>query len=346
MDDEENGTAVKSRKTGAAAGGGAVRKVKQASFLDARDYRLLYELDVDCRQPLTKLAAKLGISKQRVAYRMARLEENAIILGYRTMIDSSRLGFLQIRVYVRLRRANEAVTRKILDFLKAQKKVWALVRITGPSDFVFVVGIKRPVEFHALWRQVEDKFKQYIAGAKISIYSPVYHFAKAYLIGITDETRPRVIGGEPVEVDELDLKILDLISANARLSAVEIASKTGVDPQTVSSRIRKLQDTGVIQGYRASIDVDKLGFEFYKVDFALASTVDREKIREYCHLNSNIYQVNETIGGADLEVELHVRSLKELLEKIEGLKNAFPNTIESFEQYRLWGEEKMVYFPE
>ncbi len=314
--------------------------------LDSRDYRLLYELDVDCRQSLTQLAAKLGVSKQRAAYRLARLEAAGVVKGYSTLIDPSRLGFLQFRTYVRLRRADEAVLSKIIDFLKAQNRVWGIVRMSGPADVVFATGVRKPSEYHAFWDSVEREFKPWIASARVSVYSPVYHFSKAYLVGAREEGKVRIIGGEPVEVDETDLKVLEAISQNARASAVEIAGRAGADPQTVVNRLRKLEANGVIQGYRALIDVERLGFEFYKVDFSLASTVDKEKIRDYCRVEPNAYQVNDTIGGADLEVEFHVRNLRELLAKIEGLRKAFPGVIECFEYYRLLSEEKMTFFPE
>lgn len=311
-----------------------------------RDYRLLYELDLDARQPISRLGTKLGMSKQLVAYRISRLEEKGIILGYSTLIDSVRLGFTQLRTYVKLRRADEAKTREILDFLKAQRIVWAIVRMTGPSDIALGIGIKRHAEYHEFWSALEDKFKPWISGARVSIYSPIYHFSKAYLTGAKDETQPRVIGGNPVEVNELDLKILKILAHNARAEAVKIGKEAGADAETVAYRMKQLRDKGVIQGYRALIDVEKLGYEFYKVDFALTSTVDREKIREYCRQEPNIYQLNDIIGGADLEVEFHVKNLRELLQKIEEMKKAFPGVIEAFEQYRLFEEEKMTFMPE
>ncbi len=314
--------------------------------LDARDYRLLYELDLDARQPVSRLAAKLGMSKQRVSYRIARLEEKQIILGYSTLIDAARLGYTQLRTYVKLRRAGEAKTREIIDFLKARKIVWAIVRMTGPADIALGIGIRQHSEYHEFWSALEDKFKPWISGSRVSIYSPVYHFSKAYLTGARDETQPRVIGGEKVDVNELDLKILQVLARNARAEAVKIGKEAGADAETVAYRVKQLREKGVIQGYRALIDVEKLGYEFYKVDFALASAVDREKMREYCRQEPNIYQLNDTIGGADLEVEFHVKNLRELLMKIEDVKKAFPGAIESFEQYRLSAEEKMTFMPE
>lgn len=311
-----------------------------------RDRRLLYELDLDCRQPISRLASKLGMSKQLVSYRMSRLEEKGVIKGYSTMIDPDRLGFLQLRSYVRLRRADEAKTKEIMDFLKAEKRVWAVARMAGPADIVVVSGVRKTPEYRALWKSLEDKFKQWIASSKVSIYSPIYHFSGAYLVDARDESQPRVFGGAVVEVDDTDLKILKILSQNARAEAVKIAKEARIDAETVSERIKKLREKGVIQGYRAIIDTGRLGYEFYKADFTLTNTLDWEKMREYCRQEPSIYQLNEAIGGADLEVEFHVKSISELLSKIEGMKKAFPGVIENFDQYRFLNIEKLTYFPE
>ncbi|MEM0475514.1 MAG: Lrp/AsnC family transcriptional regulator [Candidatus Norongarragalinales archaeon] len=315
--------------------------------LDSRDYKLLYELDVDCRQSLARLATKIGVSKQRAAYRLKRLEAAGVVKGYCALIDSSRLGFLQLRTYISLRRADELVVRRMISFLKAEKAVTAIVRLAGPADLALGLSVRKHGDYHAFWRAFESEFKEFIAESRVAIYSPVYHFSKAYLVGSRGSEAPRVIGGDAVvEVDETDLRVLRAISRNSRLEAVKIAEEAGVSAEIVANRLKALREKGVIQGYRALIDVEKLGYEFYKVDFSLSRALDRVKVREYFQQDANAYQVNETIGGADVEVEFHVRNLQELLAKIEAFRKAFPSAVESFEHYRLLSEEKMTFFPE
>ena len=53
----------------------------------------------------------------------------------------------------------------------------------------------------------------------------------------------------PTSLDELDVKILRLLSADARKSYRDIAKATDASISTVSSRVRKLEDLGVIIGY-------------------------------------------------------------------------------------------------
>ena len=61
--------------------------------LDAIDKQIIFELDRNARIPETKLAKKVNRSKESVRYRIKKLQEEKILLGYRTWFDPSKLGF-------------------------------------------------------------------------------------------------------------------------------------------------------------------------------------------------------------------------------------------------------------
>lgn len=54
-------------------------------------------------------------------------------------------------------------------------------------------------------------------------------------------------------LDELDRRILGVLADDARLSARAIGRRLGVAAGTVSARVRQLEESGVIRGYRADI---------------------------------------------------------------------------------------------
>jgi Lrp/AsnC family leucine-responsive transcriptional regulator len=60
-------------------------------------------------------------------------------------------------------------------------------------------------------------------------------------------------------IDATDLKILNILQANARTSNAQIARDLGMAPSAILERIRKLEERGVIQGYEARIDPEALG---------------------------------------------------------------------------------------
>jgi len=61
-------------------------------------------------------------------------------------------------------------------------------------------------------------------------------------------------------VDEADLRILDALIDNARVSLAELARLVGLSPPSVSERVKRLEEAGVIEGYTARINPKALGY--------------------------------------------------------------------------------------
>ena len=62
-----------------------------------------------------------------------------------------------------------------------------------------------------------------------------------------------------MELDDIDQRILDLLSADARISIAELARRVSLSKTPVQARMRRLEESGVILGYRAQLDPVRLG---------------------------------------------------------------------------------------
>lgn len=60
-------------------------------------------------------------------------------------------------------------------------------------------------------------------------------------------------------LDRVDMRILDLLQRDGRLTNLEIADKVNLSPSPVLRRVRRLEDSGVIARYVALLDPAKLG---------------------------------------------------------------------------------------
>ena len=321
-------------------------KRKTVLKLDKRDRQLLYFLDLNGRASFSELAKKTAMSKQLVKYRIDRLEKEGFIKGYYAMIDTSKLGYITFRTYLKFRNLTPKNKEEIINYLKNQDEIWAVVLIVGKWDVALGISVKDIYHFYDIWESFLKKYINKIKDYKISIYSPIYHFSKAYLTEQQDNSKIRILGGRTAEeVDEKDIKILKLISKNARMPLISIANELKMSAEVVNYRIKQLEKKEIIQGYRAMIDIDKLGYEFYKVEIRLSRYDNFNSILEFCHRHPNIYQIDKTIGGETLEVEFHVRSLKEMLNIIEEFEKTFPEIIENFDYLTVLSEEKTTYMP-
>lgn len=63
----------------------------------------------------------------------------------------------------------------------------------------------------------------------------------------------------PVELDRFDRKIIDILAADGRISITALARQVGLSKTPVQARLKRLEETGVIRGYRALLDPIRLG---------------------------------------------------------------------------------------
>jgi len=322
-------------------------KRKKELALDKKDRDLLYLLDVDGRLTYSQLAKRTKMSKQLVKYRIERLEKGGFIKGYFPMIDTSKLGYTTFRLYLKFRNITPTRKEEIIEYLKKQKSIWVVVLISGKWDIALGISVKDIYGYYEIWEEILKNYLSNITDYKVSIYSPIYHYTKAYLVEKEDESKIRILGGnEKTSFDELDIKILKKLSKNARTSLVDISNELKQSAELISFRIRQLEKKGIIQGYRAMIDVEKFGYEFYKAEIRLSSYENINQILSFCHRHPNIYQTDKTIGGETIEIEFHVKSLKEMLAIIGKLEKHFPKTIDWFDYITVLSEEKTTYMPE
>jgi len=78
-------------------------------------------------------------------------------------------------------------------------------------------------------------------------------------------------------LDGTDVKILRILLSDARFSSRQIAKKTGVSVGTVLSRMKKMEQTGIIKEYSAIVDHEKLGYELTVI---IEMTISKGRLSE------------------------------------------------------------------
>ena len=61
-------------------------------------------------------------------------------------------------------------------------------------------------------------------------------------------------------LDATGWQILEALQEDARISFTELGRRVGMSPPAVAERVRRLEEAGIITGYRAEIDLEKAGF--------------------------------------------------------------------------------------
>jgi Lrp/AsnC family leucine-responsive transcriptional regulator len=129
--------------------------VNQRSALDETDLQILRELQQEGRLTLAELGRRVGLSAPAVTERLARLERDQVILGYRARINPRALGYA-LTVVIRIRPAPREL-HQVAELARATPEVVDCRRVTGEDCYVMTAHV-RSVEH---LEEVIDRFAIY-----------------------------------------------------------------------------------------------------------------------------------------------------------------------------------------
>lgn len=120
-------------------------------------------------------------------------------------------------------------------------------------------------------------------------------------------------------LDRLDAALLGELTRNPRAGIVDLSAKLGVARNTVQSRIRKLEESGAVTGYRPVVDLPKLGVPLQA--FIGAELVQAQMGHVIAQLGRfpEVLEVHATTGREDLLIRMAAQSQEDLLLVLERL---------------------------
>jgi Lrp/AsnC family leucine-responsive transcriptional regulator len=115
-----------------------------------------------------------------------------------------------------------------------------------------------------------------------------------------------------MQIDELNKKILKCLQTNARLSNAEIGRQVGISSPAVSERIKKMEDLGVIEGYKTVVSPFEIGYQL-KAIVTLRAFMGKlkpflEKVKTFDEV-VNCYRIT---GDENIVMEVVLKNQKHL----------------------------------
>ena len=122
-----------------------------------------------------------------------------------------------------------------------------------------------------------------------------------------------------MEIDNLNWKILKCLQQNARQSNAEIGRQVGVTSPAVSERIKKMEDLGVIQGYKTLVSPFDIGYQL-KAIITMRAFMGKlkpfmDKVKTYDEI-VNCYRIT---GDENFVMEVVFKNQKHLEQFIDQL---------------------------
>ena len=113
-------------------------------------------------------------------------------------------------------------------------------------------------------------------------------------------------------MDATDQRILNLLQTDARMTLREIGEQVNLTPPSVSERIHKLEDEGIIGGYRIAIDRAKLGYSVSGYILASPEPAKYAAFCAFCEKHPAITEHHHLIGNYNALLRFSTRDTDEL----------------------------------
>ncbi|MBS3078589.1 AsnC family transcriptional regulator [Candidatus Pacearchaeota archaeon] len=319
--------------------------------IDLKDKRILAELDMNARIPITSLAKKVGLSRQAVEYRIRRLQKENVIFNSLTIFDTAVVGFNWYRVILRFQHISKNQKEEFIEYLKNNKYTFWVGEVGGNWDLIINFICKDNFEFNEIFEKISQKYGSFIKDYEILIYINVFDLQRNYILDKKEKRKEifhKMKFNSEIKLDCLDRGIIKMIKTNALISNFDISKKLNVSPNTIKNRICSMVNSGLLLGFRTLINPIIFGYRSHLLFFSI-NHIDVKKEEEfYSYLKSipNITYLVKHIGRWRIGMEVETKSDEEFHEIFTQIRGKFSEIITDFESFPLYRDHKIDYFPE
>jgi Lrp/AsnC family leucine-responsive transcriptional regulator len=113
-------------------------------------------------------------------------------------------------------------------------------------------------------------------------------------------------------IDDIARKLLEELQKNARASYAELGRLVGLSPSATAERLRRLEDAGIIRGYRADIDPASLGLGLTALVRMTADGVQYQYLMNFLENCEQVRECYHVTGGDALMMKVLASSIEQL----------------------------------
>ncbi|MDP3882222.1 MAG: winged helix-turn-helix transcriptional regulator [Nanoarchaeota archaeon] len=294
--------------------------------MDEKDKKILAELLINSRIPLIALAKKVGVSREVATYRLQRLVKEGIITHFHAIINYKSINFRRYGAFLQLKNISPEKEREFFDYLTKHEFVTYAGPAVGRWSITFDIIAQNREHLELIIGDIIDRFSDKLENHIVMQNASEQEFYPAKVLGHSGKSSlglPFKINS--IKLDEEDKKILRLLSENSRSEYKELAEQLNLSANAIKYRIKNLEKLGVIEGYTISLDIHKLGYEFYNIQIKLSSQDSRNlnSMKQFLRQSKKVIYFYHYLGNEnwDFDTGVIVKNSLDLRDLILELRN-------------------------
>ena len=128
------------------------------------------------------------------------------------------------------------------------------------------------------------------------------------------------------KIDRINLKILHHLQENSRESFASIGRAVGLTPPAVAERVKKMEDHGILEGYRARVNHFKMGYQLRAIVTIKAFMGKLKPFLQKVRTMNEVVNCYRITGNENIIMEVVLRDqlhLEEFIDKLIDLMNCY-----------------------
>ncbi len=135
-----------------------LEKIVEIEKIDKTDIKLLSALYSNARASTVALSKMTNLTPDAIQYRIKRLMEKQLILGYTAWFDAKKLGFIYYKVLIGFRSITKEKEKQFLEFCTENDSIIFLNKTIGSWDIELDIIVRDNSELHDFMREIKTNF--------------------------------------------------------------------------------------------------------------------------------------------------------------------------------------------
>jgi DNA-binding Lrp family transcriptional regulator len=316
--------------------------------LSSKESKILSAVELRADLTIPEIRKLVGLREHTIRYALRQLEERKVISRI-PFINLFALGYTSHNIFFSLGSESRKYRQSFIDALIQTPSVVWIAEMGAEFEFGIEIICQHFSEVRTILGKLTQKFGNIFQQKSVSSQFSVTLLSRGYLSETKTKAKPLTMnrGGERVEIDELDHKILVAISSFRNESHRKLAEKLKVPLSTFELRISKLRNAGILTGYFYSVQPSKFDYETFKIlVFGRGLNPQfTQKLLACAAQHPNMISVIECFGSWDYEINVEVSRPQQAAQIARELYAEFGDEIISLKVLSKFQDIKTTLYP-